>query len=477
MRSDMLIDTDEKIEISGISYDSRMTRPGDMFIAVKGFNSDGHDYAKTAEQKGAVCIVCEHDIDSVTVPCIKVSDSRAAMARIAHRFYGNPTERFKLIGVTGTNGKTTVTYLLKAILEKAGYKVGLIGTNQNMIGDRVIEAKHTTPEAPELAKLFREMADYGCGYVVMEVSSHSLELNRVDYSRFDTGVFTNLTQDHLDFHITMENYENAKQKLFRMCKNSVINVDDPCGARFAEDFAGTALTYGIEHGAVRAENITADIGGVTFDSLSERISVAIPGKFSVYNALAAAAAAYSLGFEPRLIKAGLLEASGVKGRVELLPIKRDFAVIIDYAHTPDGLENVLKSIKEFIVGRLITVFGCGGRRDKSKRPQMGRIAEEYSDLCVVTTDNPRNESPSDIIADILKGMSEVNRRVVVENRREAIAYALNIAQKGDVVLLAGKGHETYQVLGDETIHFDEREVVNEILAEASGERSARTNGR
>ncbi|MDD3766724.1 MAG: UDP-N-acetylmuramoyl-L-alanyl-D-glutamate--2,6-diaminopimelate ligase [Eubacteriales bacterium] len=464
MKISQLIDTKEDIEVFGISYDSRKTKKGDVFVAIKGFKTDGHEYAKTAQDRGAACVVCERDIPGLSIPCIKVENTRVALAQISHRFYNNPSEKINLIGVTGTNGKTTVTYLLKEILEKSGHKVGLIGTNQNMIGDRVIKTERTTPEALELAQLFCEMVNEGCDYIVMEVSSHSLELHRVDFCRFDVGIFTNLSQDHLDFHGDMENYANAKLKLFDMCKIGIINLDDPRGDRFADAVQGKLFTYGVQKGAIRAENVIADIGGITFDTLKERINVAIPGRFSVYNALAAIACAHALGIDIQTIKKALLGARGVRGRMELVPAEGDFAVVIDYAHTPDGLENVLKSIKEFTKGRLIAVFGCGGDRDRTKRPKMGQIAGELADVCVVTSDNPRSESPIGIINDILAGMDRAEAEIVViENRYEAIEHAINIASEGDVVLLAGKGHETYQVLADRTIHFDEREVVAKIL--------------
>lgn len=459
-----LIDTRLDINIGGISYDSRKTEVGDVFVAISGYAADGHDYALAAQEKGAVCVVCEREIEGLEIPSVIVENSRAALAKMSHAFFGNPSQEFTLIGVTGTNGKTTVTYLVKEILENQGSKVGLIGTNQNMIGDSVIESKHTTPESFELARLFRKMADEGCDYVVMEVSSHSLELHRVDGCEFFIGAFTNLTQDHLDFHITMENYLNAKIKLFNMCKYGIINDDDPWGGRVAEKAGCDILTYGIVNGDIRATNMRTSVCGVEFECLGSQIKLGIPGRFSIYNSLAAIAIAHKLGIGTEKISSSLAKAKGVKGRVELVPTGKDFSIIIDYAHTPDGLKNVLESVKEFTKGRLVVLFGCGGDRDSAKRPLMGKIAGELADYCIVTSDNPRSEEPASIIRDILAGLSDATAEyIVVENRRDAIEFAINHAIADDVIVLAGKGHETYQILADKTIHFDEREIVSEIL--------------
>ncbi|OQB15688.1 MAG: UDP-N-acetylmuramoyl-L-alanyl-D-glutamate--2,6-diaminopimelate ligase [Firmicutes bacterium ADurb.Bin193] len=464
MNINKLVNTDLDIEVSGISYDSRNTKPGDVFVAIKGFVSDGHDYALAAQENGAVCVVCEHAIDGVSIPCIVVNNTREALAYMSHRFYGNPSSAFKLIGVTGTNGKTTVTYLIKDILEQAGKKVGLIGTNQNMIGYTPLETHHTTPESLELAALFRQMADEGCEYVVMEVSSHSLELHRVDVCEFVACVFTNLTQDHLDFHKTMENYKNAKKKLFNHCKYGIINTDDPSGEDMVKDAPCKVYSYGIYSGEIRASEITESVKGAMFSCLDMNISLGIPGHFTVYNALAAIGVAISLGISHADIEKALSNAKGVKGRLELVPTGRDFSIIIDYAHTPDGLLNVLESARRFTTGRLVVLFGCGGDRDRTKRPLMGKIAGELADYCIITSDNPRSEEPAAIIRDILSGMNNATAEyIVVENRREAIEVAIRHAMPGDVIILAGKGHETYQILADKTIHFDEREIVYEIL--------------
>ena len=366
--------------------------------------------------------------------------------------------------MTGTNGKTTVTYLIKQILEAEGNKVGLIGTNQNLIGSEVLETERTTPESRELAGLFRKMADAGCNYVVMEVSSHSLALHRVDGCEFYMGVFTNLTQDHLDFHLNMENYLFEKMKLFDMCRYGIINEDDSYAERIISSADCDCLTYGIEKGTIRASGIRISEKGIEFDCLGSRMSLGIPGRFSVYNALAAVSAAHKSGIKTDSIKKALGEAKGVKGRFELVPTGGKYTVIIDYAHTPDGLKNILESARTFTKGRLVVLFGCGGDRDKTKRPRMGKIAGELADYCIITSDNPRTEEPAAIIRDILSGMNDATAEyIVVENRRDAIEFALTHATEDDVIILAGKGHETYQILADKTIHFDEREIVEDIL--------------
>ncbi len=459
-----LFDTDFDIDITGISYDSRLTEPGDMFVAISGYKTDGHIYAAQAAEKGAVCVVGEHDIGGLKIPFIKVENSREALAKAAHTFFNFPSKQLKLIGVTGTNGKTTTTYLIKHILECNCHKVGLIGTNQNLIGQKVIESQHTTPESYELAKLLRQMAEEGCDYVVMEVSSHSLELHRVDYCDFLFAVFTNLTQDHLDFHLSMEQYANAKMKLFNMCRYGIINSDDIFGDQIINALPHKCESYGIETGTVRAENIKTNVGGIEFDCLGQHIILGIPGRFSVYNALGAIALAHSVGIGINEIASALKKAPGVKGRVEIVPVDTDYTVLIDYAHTPDGLKKLLETAREFVKGRLVVLFGCGGDRDKTKRPLMGKIAGELADYCIVTSDNPRTEEPAAIIRDILTGMKDaVAEYIVVENRRDAIEFALNNAIAGDVILLAGKGHETYQILADRTIHFDEREIIRQII--------------
>ncbi len=466
MNINQLIDTSLDIEVSGISYDSRSTKIGDVFVALSGSASDGHDFALPAQEKGAVCVVCERDVPGLSVPQIVVEDTRATLAQMSHKFFGDPSKDLCLIGVTGTNGKTTVTYLLKTILESTGAKVGLIGTNQNLIAEKVIVSKNTTPESYELAAMFRQMAAEGCTHAVMEVSSHALDMHRVDGCAFDVGIFTNLTQDHLDFHKTMENYLNAKIKLFKRCKYGIINTDDAYGGAVVSGADCEVTTYGIHTGSICARNISATVSGVSFDCQSARITLGIPGQFSVYNALAAIGASLCIGIGMDTIAKALAVAKGVKGRAELIATGRDFSVIIDYAHSPDGLRNILESVRAFTKGRLVVLFGCGGDRDRTKRPIMGKIAGALADYCIVTSDNPRSEEPSAIIRDILSGMKNAAAEyIVVENRRDAIAYAIANAQPDDVIVLAGKGHETYQILADKTIHFDEREIIAEVLGQ------------
>ncbi len=458
------------VDVNGIAYDSRDVKPGDVFVCIKGYSTDGHKYVKSACEKGAAAIVASDIIES-DVPVLYTEDTRLALACMSKAYFGNPLQNIKLIGVTGTNGKTSVTYLIKAMLEAQGMKVGLIGTNQNMIGTKIIPTERTTPESFELYKLFFEMAKDGADCIVMEVSSHALELNRVGGCEFDTAVFTNLTQDHLDFHETMENYFWAKSRLFSHCKNAVINVDDTYGRRIEKMCGVNVITYGICNEAIaKASDMSISAKGVgynlCYNDTSYEASVCIPGKFSVYNSLAAICATMSVGVDIERCLLALKNVSGVKGRAEIVDTNTDFTVIIDYAHTPDGLENILSTVNEFKTGRVITVFGCGGDRDRTKRPKMGKTAGELSDAVIVTSDNPRTEKPSKIIDDIMPGVLESGCEYVrIENRRDAIKHAIMYACAGDIIVLAGKGHETYQILKDGTIHFDEREIVCEVLRE------------
>ncbi|MBQ1334508.1 MAG: UDP-N-acetylmuramoyl-L-alanyl-D-glutamate--2,6-diaminopimelate ligase [Clostridia bacterium] len=462
---------DKDTEISKVCFDSRKVEAGDLFVCIEGFKSDGHKFIGQAKEAGAAFFICAHEIEDETLPYIVCENTRHALSVIAANYYDNPSDKFKVIGVTGTNGKTSTTYMLKAILERAGFKVGLIGTNQNMIGQKVIPTDHTTPESLDLQALFADMAKEQADYVVMEVSSHSLALNRVDSVKFAVGIFTNLTQDHLDFHKDMDDYFSAKAKLFSQCETAVINRDDDRFYELKALIKTPMLSYSIEHNDADsvAKNLRQKSTGVDYELLSGntlgRVSLKIPGRFSVYNSLAAITAAVSLGIDVNLIREAMTNFTGVVGRAELVHIDADFSVIIDYAHTPDGLENIINTILEYKKGRLITLFGCGGDRDPDKRPKMGRIAASLSDYCVITSDNPRTEDPSKIIKDIVKGIKRpACPYKVIENRREAIRYALSIAEKDDVVLLAGKGHEPYQILSTGTIHFDEREVVAEEFA-------------
>ena len=456
-------------EISGITCDSRQVKPGFAFVCIKGAKSDGHDYAEKALENGAAVIIAERDLGLEVQ--IVVSDTHAAYADMCANWFGNPADSLKLLGVTGTNGKTSVTYMMKKILEKAGYKVGLIGTIQNMIGDEIIATHNTTPNAYELNSLFALMKAKGCTYVIMEVSSHALDQSRVYRLTFEAAMFTNLTQDHLDYHITMENYLAAKKKLFRMCKTAVINSDDPYSAELIKGLDCKISTYSMgDTSTYSAKGVNYRPASVEYEFVSDseigHISVNTGGKFTVYNSLCAAACAAEIGIPLVTVASALKELHGVKGRAEVVPTGRDFTVIIDYAHTPDGLKNILSTFRECKKNRLIAVFGCGGDRDKTKRPIMGNIAAHFSDYAIVTSDNPRTEDPSAIIEDILEGMKGAVIPVkVIENRIEAIKFAVSIAKKDDIIVLAGKGHETYQILNTGTIHLDEREVVAEALSD------------
>ncbi|MCC8073084.1 MAG: UDP-N-acetylmuramoyl-L-alanyl-D-glutamate--2,6-diaminopimelate ligase [Clostridiales bacterium] len=456
-------------EIVDVTQDSRLVKEGSLFICVKGAAFDGHSVAQEMLENGAPAVVVERDLGVENQ--ILVKDTRATYSKICANFFGNPAKKLKLIGLTGTNGKTTTTFLIKQILENVGKKVGLIGTVQNMIDSEVYPAKYTTPESYELQKLFSMMVEAGCEYCVMEVSSQALAQGRVNGLHFDIGAFTNLTQDHLDYHKTWENYFNSKRILFENCDIAVTNLDDENGMKIIDglDFE-KVVTYSIDSNSATyvAKNVKFKSGGVEYEILGDdigRCSCPIPGRFSVYNSLCAASCALALGINFDDVLFAISKSTGVKGRIEVVPTDTDFTIIIDYAHSPDGLENIITSLKEIAKGRVVTVFGCGGDRDKTKRPKMGKIAAELSDFCVVTSDNPRSENPTDIIDDILVGMKNIDTPyVVVENRKEAIAYAINHAQTDDIILLAGKGHETYQILPSGTIHFDEREVVEEILS-------------
>ena len=474
---DLLVDVDSKkiiggtqLNVTGIAFNSLEVKPGNIFVCITGFKTDGHKYAADAVARGAVAIIAERDLSEFGVTCVICENTRLALAMISATFYGHPERKFKLIGITGTNGKTTTTYLIKSVLEAMGKCVGLIGTNQNMIGAEVIPSQHTTPDSLELMQLFSQMAEKGAEYVVMEVSSHSLALNRVSACRFDVGAFTNITQDHLDFHETMENYLAAKGILYTISKAGVVNRDDSRSDYLLKvSECDKMLTYGIENECdMRASNVVLSEKGVSFDVTynNDKFSVelGIPGKFSVYNALTALSCLVSVGISMEDAVAGLRNARGVKGRIEVVETGKNFSVIIDYAHTPDGLYNVISTIRGFCKGRIITVFGCGGDRDATKRPKMGRIAAALSDYCVVTSDNPRSEDPEKIVEQVVEGVKDGNcEYTVVINRFEAIEFALDHAKENDIVLLAGKGHETYQILADRTIDFDEREIVRKLL--------------
>ena len=462
---------DMEMEIPHVSYDSRATQPGDLFVAMTGFAADGHAFIGKAMAAGASAVLCQKQPEDPAVPYVRVADSRRALAEVGANFFGHPADSMTMVGVTGTNGKTTTTYLLKSILEQAaGAKVGLIGTNQNMIGEEIIPTERTTPESFELQRLFAQMRDAGCTHVVMEVSSHALALDRVYGVHYAVGIFTNLTQDHLDFHKTMEAYCDAKAILFRNCDAGVCNADDPWTERLLKDSTCRKFSYAEQAAAdLRAENVCLEADHVAFDAVTKEksvpIRVNIPGGFMVYNTLDVLGAALMLGIPLEKSADVLARVPHVKGRVEVVPTPgKDYTVLIDYAHSPDGLENVLTSVKGFAKGRTIALFGCGGDRDKTKRPKMGKIAAEIADFVVVTTDNPRTEKPGDIIADILPGMQDSDTpHVVVEDRIEAIHWAMDHAEPGDVIVLCGKGHETYQEVNHVKHHMDEREIVADYL--------------
>ncbi len=464
------LEADLDMDISGVRYDSRLVEPGDLFVAVSGYETDGHRFIPMALEKGAGCVLCQEKPEG-NVPFVLVPDSRKALAQLGRNWFGDPAASMTMVGVTGTNGKTTTTYLLKDVLEKClEAKVGLIGTNQNMIGDEALHTERTTPESFELHGLFRAMADAGCTHVVMEVSSHALCLQRVAGIRFDVGLFTNLSQDHLDFHKTMEDYCDAKALLFRQSERGVYNADDPWAGRVTKDAPCPLLSFGERKGDLSARNIRLSAEGVSFDAVwvqeTVPVRVGIPGGFTVYNTPGVLAAAKALGV-PLAESAGALAGSaGVKGRVEVVPSPGDYTILIDYAVTPDAIENVLNTVRAFAEGRVVILFGCGGDRDRGKRPKMGRIAAQMADFVVVTSDNPRTEDPEAIIADILPGLEGTGTPYLVEpDRVKAIRRAMDLAWPKDVVILAGKGHETYQIVGREKRHLDEREVVAAYAAE------------
>ncbi|MEW5761637.1 MAG: UDP-N-acetylmuramoyl-L-alanyl-D-glutamate--2,6-diaminopimelate ligase [Bacillota bacterium] len=466
---------DHAAVIKGIAYDSRRVEPGFLFVAIKGFRTDGHLYIGDALARGAAGVILQERVSlPAGIPWVQVTDSRRALALVAARFFGYPSKSLNLTGVTGTNGKTTTTHMLAAIYRRRG-RVGLIGTVYNLVHDRVLPGRHTTPEAVELQGLLREMVDAGVANAVMEVSSHALALSRVEGCRFGAAVFTNLTQDHLDFHPTLEAYFAAKARLFQGLPPAglaVINCDDSWGRRLGGLATGRVVSYGLETGCdVRAVDVSVRADGVAFGVESAwgnfPVRLRLTGMFNVYNALAAVACSLAQGFSPEEVAAGLAGLQGVPGRFERIDRGQDFTVIVDYAHTPDGLINVLQAARAIAAARLIVVFGCGGDRDRKKRPLMGEAAVRYADLAIITSDNPRTEDPLAIIDDIEAGARGVpgGRYLVEPDRRRAIRAALQIARCGDVVLVAGKGHEDYQIIGEKRLPFDDRLVVAELLKE------------
>ncbi|MBC2721389.1 UDP-N-acetylmuramoyl-L-alanyl-D-glutamate--2,6-diaminopimelate ligase [Desulfosporosinus sp.] len=463
---------DSNVIVRGMSMDSRLVQPGDLYACIPGFQVDGHDFAAAAVASGAVALVVERFLP-IEVPQVKVSNVRQVVGKLAAMVYGNPSEQLELVGVTGTNGKTTITYLIEKIGIKNGKKVGLIGTLGSRIDGRSIPGDRTTPESIDVQKLLGEMVAEGVSLAVMEVSSHALSLGRVTGCEFDVGIFTNLTQDHLDYHKTMEDYLYAKSLLFANLKGSkqpkisILNGDDPAFRELSKASIAPVVSYGIHNNVdYRAENVEVTTEGVRFQvrygEIIQDIWYATPGYFSVYNALAAFAWGVERGYLPATVAEALAEISGVPGRFESVRLGQPFQVIVDYAHTPDGLENVVRTARDFTKGRLITVFGCGGDRDRTKRPLMGEVAARGSDFLFVTSDNPRTEDPDQIIKEILTGVSGVDY-IALADRREAIGRACQQAKPGDTILIAGKGHETYQIFGTEVHPFDDREVAREAL--------------
>ncbi len=463
------LDTD----IEGICYDSRKACKGDLFICIKGFSSNGHEYASKAYENGCRAFLAQEDIDVQGAVVVKVENTRKEMAKAASNFYNNPSKDIQLTGVTGTNGKTTITYLVKSSIESMGRDSGIIGTIKTYTGKRDIESERTTPESLELQEYFHEMIQSGIGSCVIEVSSHSLELDRVHGCDFKYGIFTNLTPEHMDFHNDIESYMNAKEKLFHMTsKANIINIDDKWGRRIydnVKEAKAKRISYAIRENAdIMAKDVKISSEGVTYTMVTPDyeidIELSIPGEFSVYNSLAAAALLYVMGVSRENIQRSIGLCAGVPGRFESISGKNGETAIVDYAHTPDALENILRAAGSFAQGRIITVFGCGGDRDTTKRPVMGGISQKYSDMSIVTSDNPRTEDPDEIIKDVLAGMDVAAENYQVEKDREiAIKNAVSMAKEGDVVVIAGKGHETYQIIGSEKIHFDDREIARKYL--------------
>lgn len=465
------------IDVSGIVYDSRQAHPGCMFCCIEGFKSDGHNFIADAIGRGArvLCLQKKVEIpDGVTA--VAVSDTRVALARMAAEFYGHPSRKLKVTGVTGTNGKTTTTFLIAHILNSMGSHTGLMGTLFVKIGEELEMAKHTTPEALDLQSTLSRMVSAGMEYAVLEVSSHALSLNRVDDCRFERAVFTNLTQDHLDFHLTMDDYFKAKLRFFSFLQKeqghlAIINGDDPRASAILASLEAPALTYGLREKNLcyRAENVRVTPQGVDYDlhagDLLVHVRLSISGLFNVYNSLAAIATVCSYGISPAAAAEAMRDFEGVKGRFQMIRAGQDFSVVVDYAHTPDGLRNILNSAREITQGTLTAVFGCGGDRDRTKRPIMGEIAAAIADRVILTSDNPRTEEPEKILQNIEEGVTGADKSYEkIVDRKEAIFRALSQAKKGDTIVIAGKGHENYQIFRDRTIHFDDAEVVQEYFA-------------
>ncbi|MEF9951808.1 MAG: UDP-N-acetylmuramoyl-L-alanyl-D-glutamate--2,6-diaminopimelate ligase [Clostridium sp.] len=459
-------------DVSKLCFSTKDIENDSLFFAIVGLNVDGHTFVNKAIEEGATAVVVSKDVEvSGDVTVIKVKDTREAMSLISSNFYNRPSDSMDIVGFTGTNGKTTSTFMMKSILENAGKKPSLVGTIVNIIGDTSHEAKRTTPESRDLQEMFSQMVEAGSDSCIMEVSSHSLDLKRVYGVNFNVGVFTNLTQDHLDYHRDMDSYFEAKMALFEDSEKVVINIDDEYGKKAAERYSTKVLTYGLTNEAMLyAEDITISSTGTEFtvyyNGENTKISLHLPGKFNVYNSLGCIGAALLMGLSLETIKVGLESLLSVPGRSEKIASDKGFTLIIDYAHTPDGLTNILSSTREYTKGRLIALFGCGGDRDRTKRPLMGKAAGDIADFCIVTSDNPRSEEPALIVEDIMPGVKESGcEYVIIVDRKEALKYAIDNAKKDDVIVVAGKGHETYQILKDKTIDFNEKEIVLQFLKE------------
>lgn len=470
-----LVDTqgDMQTEIAAITSNSREKTDRGIFVCISGARFDAHHFAPQAVENGAAALVVERYLP-IDVPQVRVTNGRAAMARIAAAFYGHPAREMKLVGITGTKGKTTTSYLLKAILEQAGYKVGLVGTTGNLAGNMPLKSELTTPDPIDLQRDLRTMADAGCKYVSMEVSAHALDMYRLDGLTFEAGGYTNLSQDHLDYFQTMDRYFETKKTFFTggMVRNAAFNADEETTGRMLEGLEIPHLTYGICAPAdLFARDIEISEEGVSFQLQLRgmhplEINLKMTGMFNVYNAIAAASLAMILGISADDIKKGLESMKAVPGRIEMLPTQTPYKVILDYSHSPDALENILTTVREFARGRVIVLFGCGGDRDKGKRPMMGEIGGKKADFCILTSDNPRTEDPMTILAAIEEGIKPTGGKyTIIENRREAIRYALTMGREGDIIVLAGKGHETYQEIMGVKHPFDEKLVVRELLEE------------
>lgn len=464
---------DMATQIAAVTNNSRDKVEQGLFFCIPGARFDAHDFAPQAVANGCVALVVERFLE-VDVPQVKVSNGRAAMARMAAAFYGHPAAGMKLIGITGTKGKTTTSYMTKAIFEQAGYKCGLIGTTGNMIGQKHLPGSLTTPDPIELQRDLRQMADENVQVVIMEVSAHAIDMHRLDGLTFEAACYTNFSQDHLDYFHTMEQYFLTKKSFFTsgMVRNAALNADEETSPRVREDLTIPHLTYGICAAAdLFARDIEINEDGVVFELQLQgmhpmQVKLHMPGMFNIYNAMAAASCAMILGVSADDIRLGLESMTGVPGRIEMLPTGTPYRIILDYAHSPDSLQSILKTVREFTRGRLIAVFGCGGDRDKGKRPIMGEIGGNMADLCILTSDNPRNEDPMVILSAIEEGIKLTGKPYeVIENRREAIRRAMQIAQEGDIIVLAGKGHETYQDIRGEKHPFDEKVVVQQLLDE------------